>query len=160
MEEKSELVLLIILLLCAAVCDVNTGRIPNGITFPGTILGLGFSLYQHVFLDRLLVVGMIVFLSYMAYVFVRHGIGMGDMKLWMMTGAFIGFRCSFLAFSVAQVLLLFVVILRGKGKSVLFGLICFLLSAETAEATEGFPFSLYFLIGTTGILLLKMGGIL
>ncbi len=89
-------------LLVLFVIDLRQRILPNVITLPGILVGLGFSLLGPPgWLDSLigvLVGGGALFLMAEAYYRIRHeeGMGMGDVKMLAMIGAFLGWKLMLL----------------------------------------------------------------
>ena len=88
---------LFFLLWVLTFIDLETGLLPNALTFPGITLGLGFSLWMGDWQASLIgaVVGYSVFWL-VAKLFLlitgREGMGYGDFKLLAMLGAFLGWQ--------------------------------------------------------------------
>ena len=92
-------------LIAAAISDVRSSRVPNVLTFPLALVGLGF----HAFADSGNGVlfslegcglGLVLLLGFYAY----GGMGAGDVKLLAAVGALIGPYNVFLGFLVASLL--------------------------------------------------------
>lgn len=86
------------LLIIACFADINTGLIPNSVTYPGIAAGLIFSLFvpQSSFAFSLIgcvVCGGVVWIVGTAS---RGGMGGGDVKLMAMVGAFLGWKLGLL----------------------------------------------------------------
>ena len=88
--------ILLAILAVAAVLDVRNRRIPNLLTYPAIILGLGLAWFQGgvpLFLNHLIaltVVGLPMLILFLA-----GTLGGGDVKLMAAVGAFLGFPLSF-----------------------------------------------------------------
>ncbi|ACL69358.1 prepilin peptidase [Halothermothrix orenii] len=92
-------IILISLLIISSVIDIREKIIPNVITFPGMVTGLISSIIlKHIgFWNSLL--GILIpgiFLFIIALIF-KGGLGMGDVKLVAMIGAFTGVRWALMA---------------------------------------------------------------
>ncbi|MDX8396108.1 MAG: prepilin peptidase [Mariprofundaceae bacterium] len=85
------------LLWILTLIDLETGLLPNALTFPGIAIGLGFSWFMGQPVDALIgvVAGYGVFWL-VARIFLlitgREGMGYGDFKLLAMLGAFMGWQ--------------------------------------------------------------------
>jgi len=92
-----EALVLFFLLWVLSVIDIETGLLPNVLTFPGIALGLAFSWWLGDWQDGLIgaVAGYGIFWL-VARVFLlatgREGMGYGDFKLLAMLGAFMGWQ--------------------------------------------------------------------
>ncbi|MCB0319860.1 MAG: prepilin peptidase [Bdellovibrionales bacterium] len=123
-------------LIVISFIDIDYFIIPNVITYPGFVLGLLFGVEQHLyglvqsppfvsnFYDSVLGVvfgaGILLLISGF-YTFVRkkQGLGMGDVKLLAVTGAFFGVSGAFYTIFVGSLvgsLLGIALVLIGKGK--------------------------------------------
>lgn len=107
-------------MIVIAVIDYDYYIIPNSISIPGTIIGLGVAAvnqYTHVFsppvVFGLMDAGLGIlsgagFLFIVAEFYLRvrkiEGLGMGDVKLLAMTGAFFGVECSLYTIFIGSVL--------------------------------------------------------
>src|SRR6202035_1213884 len=101
--------------------------LPNRITLPGIIIGFVFSAFTEpgwmASLIGILVGGGLLFGVAELYYRVRHeeGLGMGDVKMLAMIGAFVGWKLTLVtlmmaSFAGASVGLLFIVTRRGDMK--------------------------------------------
>ena len=127
--------------------DLEHHLLPNAITIPGTIVGFAFSLLTEpgwvASLIGILVGGGVLFVIAEAYYRVRHeeGLGMGDVKMLAMVGAFVGWKLTLLtlmlaSFSGTIIGLALIVTHRGGMKHALpFG--TFLALGAAASATFG-----------------------
>jgi prepilin peptidase CpaA len=122
--------LLVVLLVIAAFVDLRTYRIPNWLTFGGTVMGLGLNtaipwtaLSAAWALDGFLngLGGMAIGLVLLLPCYVLRVMGAGDVKLMAMVGAFLGLSqilpavlCSFIAGGVAAIV--FVVAKRSVAR--------------------------------------------
>lgn len=93
------------LLFCAAVTDLRSYRIPNWLTFPALIVGLGLHTYLHG-TDGLIfsVEGLGVGLGMFLVLYAMGGMGAGDVKLLAAVGSFIGPGQVFVAGVLAALL--------------------------------------------------------
>jgi prepilin peptidase CpaA len=80
----------IALLLGAAYSDLRTRRIPNAMTFPGLLLGLGCALLPTGITLPAAVLGVVAALLFSLPLFALRALGAGDGKLLMVVGAFMG----------------------------------------------------------------------
>ena len=130
--------------------DLEHHLLPNVITLPGIVVGLAFSfLTEPGWVDSMigiLVGGGILFLIGEAYYRLRHeeGLGMGDVKMLAMIGAFLGWPLTLVTLVMASfagsiIGLLLIVSGRGGMKYALpFG--TFLAMGAALAATVGGPF--------------------
>src|SRR6056297_1108967 len=92
------LLILILALISSSVIDFRFKIIPNKITYPGIILGLILSIFfEHItilnsFLGAVIPSGLLFLIAF----FYKKGMGMGDVKLVAMIGAFIGWKYTLL----------------------------------------------------------------
>ena len=127
--------------------DLEHHLLPNAITLPGIVAGLVFSVFtppgiRDAFIGVLLGGG-ILFAIAEAYYRIRHeeGLGMGDVKMLAMIGAFIGWKLTLLALMMASLAgsiigVAMIVTRRGSMKYALpFG--TFLAVGAAAAATVG-----------------------
>ena len=96
---------LLIGLIAAAVTDVRSRRVPNGITFSLALVGLGFHTVSEsgsgiLFSLEGLGLGLILFLGFYMY----GGMGAGDVKLLAAVGAIVGPHNVFVGFLIASLL--------------------------------------------------------
>jgi leader peptidase (prepilin peptidase)/N-methyltransferase len=101
-----------LLFVCALIVlfaiDLEEGILPNVITLPGIVIGLLFSLVTEPgwlsALVGLLLGGGILWAIAEAYRRVRHedGMGMGDVKMLAMVGAFLGWQLTLLTLMLAS----------------------------------------------------------
>ena len=89
--------------------DLEHQLLPNAITLPGIVVGFAFSLFTEpgwpASLIGILVGGGVLYGVAEAYYRVRHeeGLGMGDVKMLAMVGAFIGWKLALLTLMMASV---------------------------------------------------------
>ena len=95
--------LLLSTLIVVTLIDLNHQIIPNEITFPGMPLGLiaAATVLPLSWLDSLIGLlcggGVLFFVVWISpYIFGREGMGMGDVKLLAMLGAFLGWKATLL----------------------------------------------------------------
>ena len=134
-------------LLVLFAIDLEHHLLPNAITLPGIIVGFAFSVFTEpgwlASLIGILVGGGILFLVAEAYYRVRReeGLGMGDVKMLAMVGAFIGWQLTLLtlmlaSFSGTIIGLALIITKRGGMKYALpFG--TFIALGAAAAATVG-----------------------
>jgi len=127
--------------------DLEHHLLPNSITLPGIVVGFAFSLVTGLgWFDSLVGIvlgGGVLFATAEAYYRVRHeeGLGMGDVKMLAMVGAFLGWKLALLTLMLASISgsiigLLFIVTKRGDMKYALpFG--TFLAIGAAAAASIG-----------------------
>jgi leader peptidase (prepilin peptidase) / N-methyltransferase len=127
--------------------DLEHHLLPNVITLPGVVVGLLFSFFTdpgwQAALFGILVGGGVLFGVAEAYYRVRHeeGLGMGDVKMLAMIGAFLGWKLTLLTLMMASLCgtiigVLLIVTKRGGMKYALpFG--TFLALGAAAAATVG-----------------------
>ena len=127
--------------------DLEHHLLPNVITLPGVVVGLLFSFFTEpgwqASLIGILVGGGVLFGVAEAYYRVRHeeGLGMGDVKMLAMIGAFLGWKLALLTLMMASLCgtiigVLLIVTKRGGLKYALpFG--TFLALGAAAAATVG-----------------------
>ena len=130
--------------------DLEHHLLPNAITLPGIVAGFAFALLTEPgWLDSLLGIllgGGVLYAIAEGYYLVRHeeGMGMGDVKMLGMIGAFLGWQLTILtlvmaSFAGAFIGLLLIALRRGDMKYALpFG--TFLALGAALAATAGPPF--------------------
>jgi len=135
--------------------DLEHHLLPNAITLPGVAVGLAFSVFTEpgwmVSLIGVVVGGGVLFGIAELYYRVRHeeGLGMGDVKMLAMVGAFLGWKLTLLTLMLASLSgtvigLLLIVSGRGGMKHALpFG--TFLALGAAAAATIGRPLLTWYL---------------
>jgi len=95
---------LVTILLCAAFTDLQTGLIPDRLTYPGILVGLVLAWFTIGLKSALLgSLGFAVFFFVIA-VASRGGMGGGDIKLAGVIGAFLGWPGALLTFVLASLL--------------------------------------------------------
>lgn len=82
--------LFVALLLGAAYSDLRTRRIPNALTFPGLLLGLGCAMLPTGITLTAAVLGVAAAMLFSLPLFALRALGGGDGKLLMAVGAFMG----------------------------------------------------------------------
>ena len=135
-------------------------EIPNVIVFPGMAAGFVLSVLQGETLKSLIALGIIFGITFLVFSFLHGLIGMGDMKLWMMAGSFLGFGASFIAFTAAQLLLALYVIITGRGREAEWGLRRVVLHRLRPEKTESYSFGIFFFIGCAAAAVLLSKGVI
>lgn len=94
--------MLVTILLCAAFADINTGLIPDRLTYPGILIGLALAWFTIGLKTALLgSLGFAVFFLIVA-VASRGGMGGGDIKLAGVIGAFLGWQGALVTFVLAS----------------------------------------------------------
>jgi prepilin signal peptidase PulO-like enzyme (type II secretory pathway) len=112
------LVFALLLLTCAGT-DLQSGYIFNVVTYPGIILGLGFSFFQGAIgpaLIGMLLLGLVYFLVLLGS---HGGMGGGDVKMALMIGAFCKMEGAFITFILAALLAagyVALLMLRGQAR--------------------------------------------
>jgi leader peptidase (prepilin peptidase)/N-methyltransferase len=95
-------------LLVLFVIDLEHHLLPNAITLPGIVVGFGFSVFTEPgwrsSLVGILVGGGVLWSIAEAYYRIRHeeGLGMGDVKMLAMIGAFLGWQLTLLTLMMAS----------------------------------------------------------
>jgi len=142
----SRLVFGCVLIVLFAI-DLEHHLLPNAITLPGIVVGFVFSLATEpgwqASLIGILLGGGVLFAVAEAYYRIRHeeGLGMGDVKMLAMVGAFLGWKMTLMTLMMASLCgsligLVLIVSRRGGMKSALpFG--TFLALGAAAAATVG-----------------------
>jgi leader peptidase (prepilin peptidase)/N-methyltransferase len=142
----SRLVLACLLIVLFAT-DLEHHLLPNVLTLPGAVIGVVFSLFAPPgWMDSLIGLaagGGVLYLTALAYFWVRHeeGLGMGDPKMLAMIGAFLGWKMTLLTLMLASLAGSAIglgLILAGRGTmkyALPFG--CFLAIGAAAAATVG-----------------------
>jgi len=90
---------LMVSLALASVSDLLTRRIPNWLTFPGTLAGLGLNWWVGGY-EGLLTgfLGLTAGFFLLFFFYLLGGMGGGDVKLLALVGSFLGPRLAFYAF--------------------------------------------------------------
>jgi len=110
--------LLTAILITVSFIDIDTGYIPDIITYPGMLTGVMVGYFTIGFISALY--GMLAFAAvYLAILFIsRGGMGGGDVKLAGVIGAFTGLEGAWLTFILSSLLAgLWAVILLAQGKA-------------------------------------------
>jgi prepilin peptidase CpaA len=96
---SSLLIGVIVLVVTAAAIDVRTRKIPNWLTLPACLVGIGLNFF-HLGTTGLLsgLLGIVTGFSLLALVYLLGGMGAGDVKLLSAVGAFVGPCLVFYAF--------------------------------------------------------------
>jgi prepilin peptidase CpaA len=92
-------VLLVMILITASVIDIRSHRIPNWLTYPAVLFGIGFHTLLRGF-DGLFLsgTGMLLGFGFLIVFYLVGGMGAGDVKLMAVVGAFLGPKGVFAAF--------------------------------------------------------------
>jgi prepilin peptidase CpaA len=96
---------LVAVVLAAGVSDLATRRIPNWITLPGVLLGLGIQSYYggwHGAVSSLL--GALLGFAFFMLLYLAGGMGAGDVKLAAAVGALVGAQSFVVVFVVTGLL--------------------------------------------------------
>jgi leader peptidase (prepilin peptidase)/N-methyltransferase len=106
-------------LIIAAFTDIEEGIIPDLLTYPGIILGLGLSFYSVGI--RASTIGLILFagILLLAALLSKGGMGGGDIKLAGVIGTFLGYKGSIITLFLSSLgggLWAVVLLLRGKAQ--------------------------------------------
>jgi leader peptidase (prepilin peptidase)/N-methyltransferase len=106
----------------AAVVDLRERAIPNTLTYPGTVAALAAAplALAHTWTATLLGAGFMLLLYLPAALLPRRWLGMGDVKLALVLGLFLGFPLAMAAALGAALLgagAAVVFLLRGRGRS-------------------------------------------
>ena len=135
----SRLVFGCVLIVLFAI-DLEHQLLPNAITLPGIAVGLAFSLFTEpgwqASLIGALAGGGVLFAAAEAYYRIRHeeGLGMGDVKMLAMVGAFLGWKLALLTLMMAS--------LSGT----LIGLV--LIATKRGDMKYALPFGTFLALGT------------
>jgi prepilin peptidase CpaA len=102
-------VLLLILVLAAAVCDVRYRRIPNWLTLSGVVLGLGLNAFLSQSLEgrgmfKSSLIGMGVAFGVYFVFYAMRAMGAGDVKLMAAVGAVVGWPNWFSIFVLTAII--------------------------------------------------------
>jgi leader peptidase (prepilin peptidase)/N-methyltransferase len=122
--------------------DLEHHLLPNVITVPGIVVGFAFSFFTdpgwQASLVGLIVGGGVLLLIAEAYYRVRHeeGLGMGDVKMLAMIGAFLGWKLTLVALMLASL-----------GGSVI-GLL--LIATRRGDMKYALPFGTFLALGAAG----------
>lgn len=171
-----ERIVLFLLVIIAAVCDIRSRRIPNKLVFPGALAAIAFhtiSPYGIGFLSSMggLAFGLIAFLP----LYMTRAMGAGDVKLMAMVGAFLGPMAALGAIIttlIAGGVLAIASAIRNKSTQRMFNNIKVMMtyamvgaatgnriSAEITSISAGkLPYGIAIAIGTTAHLLLSKNG--
>jgi leader peptidase (prepilin peptidase)/N-methyltransferase len=95
---------LVTILLCAAFTDLQTGLIPDRLTYPGILAGLALAWFTIGLQSALLGSLGFAVLFFVIAVASRGGMGGGDIKLAGVIGAFIGWQGALVTFVLASLL--------------------------------------------------------
>jgi leader peptidase (prepilin peptidase)/N-methyltransferase len=96
------------MLIVLFAVDLEHHLLPNAVTLPGILVGLAFSFVTdpgwRSSLVGILVGGGVLYLTAEVYYRVRHeeGLGMGDVKMLAMIGAFLGWQLTFVTLMMAS----------------------------------------------------------
>lgn len=103
--------LFLYLLMPLFIIDLKAQVVPDRITIPGMIAGLGFSFFLEdlAWYDSLIGIGaggvLLLLITVLGkWVFKREAMGMGDVTLFMMVGAFLGWQRVLLTLILASIL--------------------------------------------------------
>jgi prepilin peptidase CpaA len=84
-------ILVEILVIIAAIWDIRTRRIPNWLTFPGVLLGVGVNTFLFEFSGlKFSLIGLGLALGVYFVLYLLHAMGAGDVKLMAAVGAALG----------------------------------------------------------------------
>jgi leader peptidase (prepilin peptidase)/N-methyltransferase len=127
--------------------DLEHHLLPNAITLPGIVVGFLFSLVAEpgwiASLTGIAVGGGVLFVIAEAYYRIRHeeGLGMGDVKMLAMVGAFIGWKLTLLTLMMASfsgtIIGLFLIVSKRGGMKYALPFGTFLAIGAAAAATVG-----------------------
>jgi len=125
---------LTLFLIPLSVIDLEHGILPNKLTIPGFILGLLLGLllqiepWYNVLFGALFGGGIMILISLLGkLLFKKESLGMGDVKLLIMIGVYVGFPwvsvCLFFSIFVAGIVILICILLKklSFGNTVPFG---------------------------------------
>ncbi len=111
--EVTKAIVLLVFSALAIYTDYKWGKIYNWMNFSMILIGIFISIYGRNTLSSIL--GIILGFVFMFPFFVSGGMGAGDVKFAMATGALVGGKLLLLAFGVAGVLILLYAIARRLG---------------------------------------------
>lgn len=123
LQVDAALVVCLAVAIAAAITDLLTGRIPNLLTYPAILIGLGLAAWQGVpvFMGHL-AAGLIAAIPFLL-AFLYGGGGGGDVKIMAAVGALIGFPgilpVMAHALLVGAVMAVIDVVVQGRFKAVL-----------------------------------------
>lgn len=106
-------IILIVVSLIAVYTDYRFGKIYNWLNFSVIVIGIIISITQHSLLSSMM--GILLGFFIMFPFFTSGGMGAGDVKFAMATGALVGARMLLLSFAVAGVLIIVYAIIRRLG---------------------------------------------
>ena len=119
---KINYILVAIVSLIALYTDYRYGKIYNWLNFSVLLIGIIMAMYQHHILSSIagIVIGFVIMFPF----FASGGMGAGDIKFAMATGALVGGRFLLFAFMGAGILILLYAFVKkmGVGRLVLKGL--------------------------------------
>jgi leader peptidase (prepilin peptidase)/N-methyltransferase len=130
------------ILSIASIIDIKERRIPDKLIIAGVVIGLGLTLYnpEHGFLDGLMggmTAGLVLLLiSHIT----KGGLGLGDVKLFLCMGIYLGLESTASAMLIAALL------------SGLFSLVLICISHENKK--REIPFAPFILAGALAAILL------
>lgn len=119
--ELAHALIFITLIWVLTLIDIDRFYLPDALTLPGIIIGLGFSYFTGSFVDSVIgaVVGYLSLWS-LYHIFRRltgkEGLGYGDFKMLAMIGAFLGYESIYPTFAICSVSLLISIYLSEKLK--------------------------------------------
>lgn len=96
--------ILVTILLCAAFSDLQTGLIPDRLTYPGMLIGLALAWFTIGLKSALIGSLGFAILFLVISVVSKGGMGGGDIKLAGVIGAFLGWEGALLTFVLASLL--------------------------------------------------------
>jgi len=134
------MILLAMILFMAAMNDIRSKRIPNWLTYPGMVLGLGYHTSMNGMEGLLFGLGgFFVGILLVIVFFLAGGMGAGDVKLLGVVGAFLGAAGVFTAFLctalIGGVYALAIMIFNGRFKEYMLR---YLLMLKTVFVTHKF----------------------
>ena len=139
-------IILLTLMAITAFTDIKEKKIPNLIVFPGMAVGLFVSFNG--WKDTLFkICGMTIIF----FIGMLGAAGFGDIKLWMMTIAFIGFENSLWCVGIAAVLIIIYGIIFKKSDTLKE-----LTYKKEIKKSNIYPFAPFVLIGTTCVFIWRV----
>jgi prepilin peptidase CpaA len=120
-------ILLAVLVILAAICDIRWRRIPNWLTLPGLVLGIGLSWFLEYPGVRSSLEGLGLAFAVYFTLYLLRGMGAGDVKLMAAVGATAGMMnwlgILFLTSVAGAAAGLLLVVIKGRFRGTVFNLL-------------------------------------